>query len=168
MAAASSKNSSPRSAGKSSTPTADYGSQHGKKNYTPTPRLRSGRAGHDARGDLIQNRSAVAVTKENRLQLQSEAFFEGLSEMIELRWIRMFDQQEMQILLGFMNTPIDFDDLRGKTNYGGLYDDNEETIVMFWTVVNTFDHVQRMALLQSTAFVLWAILVQGFKELVPV
>ncbi|KAG6888453.1 hypothetical protein C0995_008128 [Termitomyces sp. Mi166 len=113
--------------------------------------------------DLIPNGSNVAVTKENRLQyiqlishyrltkqikLQSEAFFEGLSEMIDPRWIRMFNQQEIQILLGGVNKPIDFDDLRRHTNYGGLYDDNELTIIMFWNVVNTFDQEQRMALLR--------------------
>ena len=53
--------------------------------------------------DLIPNGSNVAVTKENRLQyiqlvshyrlskqikLQSEAFFEGLLEMIDTKWLR--------------------------------------------------------------------------------
>ncbi|KAG6876550.1 hypothetical protein C0992_012473 [Termitomyces sp. T32_za158] len=57
--------------------------------------------------DLIPNGNNVAVTKENRLQyiqlishyrltkqirLQSEAFFDGLSEMIDLRWIRGFKE----------------------------------------------------------------------------
>ena len=46
----------------------------------------------------------------------------------------MFNQQEVQILLGGVNAPIDFDDLRRNTNYGGLYDDNEPTIVAFWNV----------------------------------
>lgn len=53
--------------------------------------------------DLIPNGSDIAVTRENRLQyiylvshyrlskqikLQSEAFFEGLSEMIDPNWLR--------------------------------------------------------------------------------
>lgn len=53
--------------------------------------------------DLVPNGSNIAVTRENRLQyiysmshyrlskqikLQSEAFFEGLSEMIDPKWIR--------------------------------------------------------------------------------
>jgi ubiquitin-protein ligase E3 C len=53
--------------------------------------------------DLIPNGSNMAVTKENRLQyiqlvshyrlskqikLQSEAFFEGLLEMIDTKWLR--------------------------------------------------------------------------------
>jgi len=46
----------------------------------------------------------------------------------------MFNQQELQMLLGGVNTPIDLDDLRRNTNYGGLYDDQEPTIVAFWKV----------------------------------
>jgi ubiquitin-protein ligase E3 C len=46
----------------------------------------------------------------------------------------MFNQQELQLLLGGVNTPIDINDLRRNTNYGGLYDDQEQTIVAFWKV----------------------------------
>ena len=51
-----------------------------------------------------------------------------------LNFCRMFNQQEVQILIGGVNSPIDLDDLRRHTNYGGLYDDNHETVVMFWNV----------------------------------
>lgn len=61
---------------------------------------------------------------------------------------RMFNQQELQILLGGVNAPIDLVDLRKHTNYGGLYDDEQETIEMFWKVAETFDHDQRRALLR--------------------
>ncbi len=46
----------------------------------------------------------------------------------------MFNQQELQVLLGGVNTPVDINDLRQNTNYGGLYDDQEPTIVAFWKV----------------------------------
>lgn len=46
----------------------------------------------------------------------------------------MFNQQELQILLGGVNSPIDLDDLKANTKYGGLYDPNEPTIVAFWNV----------------------------------
>lgn len=130
--------------------------------------------------ELIPNGSNVPITKENKLQyiylvshfkltkqikLQSEAFFEGLSDMIDPKWLksvfaciqlftmlmlgfRMFNQQELQILLGGVNAPIDLGDLRKHTNYGGLYDDQQETIETFWNVVETFDHDQRKALLR--------------------
>ena len=79
----------------------------------------------------------------------------------------MFNQQELQILLGGVNSPIDLDDLRAHTQYGGLYSDQEPTIQVFWRVrsilyknhgwfidsrhiqvVNSFDHEQRRALLR--------------------
>ena len=46
----------------------------------------------------------------------------------------MFNQQEVQILLGGVNAPIDFDDLRKNANYGGLYDDDHPTTVAFPSV----------------------------------
>lgn len=46
----------------------------------------------------------------------------------------MFNQQEAQILIGGSNSGVDLDDLRKHTVYGGIYDDNEETIVAFWNV----------------------------------
>ncbi|KIM38451.1 hypothetical protein M413DRAFT_447711 [Hebeloma cylindrosporum] len=131
--------------------------------------------------DLIPNGSNIAVTKENRLtyiylvshyrlskqiKQQSDAFFEGLSQMIDQKWLRMFNQQEVQILIGGVNSPIDLDDLRRNTNYGGLYDDNHETVVMFWNVVNSFDQEQRRALLRFVTSCSRPPLL-GFKELAP-
>ena len=46
----------------------------------------------------------------------------------------MFNQQELQILLGGMNAPIDLEDLRAHTQYSGLYNDHERTIEIFWSV----------------------------------
>ncbi|KAF8960501.1 HECT-domain-containing protein [Flammula alnicola] len=131
--------------------------------------------------DLIPDGSNVPVTKENRLtyiylvshyrlskqiKQQSDAFFEGLSEMIDQKWLRMFNQQEVQILIGGVNSPIDLDDLRGHTNYGGLYDDHHPVIVAFWNVVNSFDQEQRRALLRFVTSCSRPPLL-GFKELVP-
>jgi ubiquitin-protein ligase E3 C len=92
-----------------------------------------------------------------------------LSALVQINssWDRMFNQQEVQILIGGVNSLIDLDDLRRHTNYGGLYDDKAENIVDFWNVcshsaniilllplmpfmqvVNTFDQDQRRALLR--------------------
>jgi ubiquitin-protein ligase E3 C len=46
----------------------------------------------------------------------------------------MFNQQELQILLGGVNSPIDLEDLRQNTQYGGLYDNEHPTIELFWKV----------------------------------
>ena len=98
-----------------------------------------------------------------QIKQQSDAFFEELSQMIDQKWLRydflflssnvsssisfflsmtlmlldfcaIFNQQGVQILIGGVNSPIDLDDFRRHTNYGGLYDDNHETVVMFWNV----------------------------------
>ena len=47
---------------------------------------------------------------------------------------RMFNQQEAQILIGGVNSPVDLDDLRKYTRYSGVYDDNEDTVTSFWNV----------------------------------
>ncbi|KIK81041.1 hypothetical protein PAXRUDRAFT_833139 [Paxillus rubicundulus Ve08.2h10] len=131
--------------------------------------------------DLIPDGSNVPVTRENRLQyiylishyklskqikLQSEAFFEGLSEMVDPKWLRMFNQQELQILLGGVNAPVDLKDLRQHTHYGGLYDDNEPTIQVFWKVMEGLDQEQRRAFLRFVTSCSRPPLL-GFKQLNP-
>ncbi|KAF7336975.1 HECT-domain-containing protein [Mycena venus] len=131
--------------------------------------------------DLIPNGSNVAVTKENRLQYiylvshyrlskqikqQSEAFFEGLSEIIDHKWLKMFNQQELQILIGGTDSPVDLEDLQGNTQYGGIFDANHATIISFWRVVHSFDQEQRRALLRFVTSCSRPPLL-GFKELVP-
>lgn len=131
--------------------------------------------------DLKPNGSNVPVTQDNKLEYilrvshyrltkqikeQSSAFFEGLSDMIDPKWLRMFNQQELQVLLGGVNTPVDINDLRQNTNYGGLYDDQEPTIVAFWKVVEGFDTEQRQALLRFVTSVGRPPLL-GFSGLIP-
>ncbi|KAJ7757717.1 HECT-domain-containing protein [Mycena maculata] len=131
--------------------------------------------------DLMPDGSNVAVTKDNRLQyiylvshyrlskqikLQSEAFFEGLSEIIDAKWLKMFNQQELQILIGGTDSPVDLDDLQGNTQYGGVFDANHPTIISFWRVVHSFDQEQRRSLLRFVTSCSRPPLL-GFKELVP-
>ncbi|KAG1784544.1 HECT-domain-containing protein [Suillus plorans] len=131
--------------------------------------------------DLIPDGSNVPVTRENRLQyiyltshyrlskqikLQSEAFFEGLSDMIDPKWLRMFNQQELQILLGGVNAPVDVQDLRTHTQYGGLYDNDEPTIQTFWKVLEDFDQEQRRLFLRFVTSCSRPPLL-GFKQLNP-
>ncbi|KIM29078.1 hypothetical protein M408DRAFT_329093 [Serendipita vermifera MAFF 305830] len=131
--------------------------------------------------ELKPNGSNIPVTKANRLEYiilvahyrltkqikkQSEAFFEGLSELIEPRWLRMFNQQELQVLVGGAEEPIDIDDLRSNVVYGGLYDEDHETIRMFWRVVKSMDENSRRLLLRFVTSCARPPLL-GFKELNP-
>lgn len=80
--------------------------------------------------------------------------------------LRMFNQQEVQILIGGVDSLVDFSDLRANTNYGGLYDDDSPYIKLFWSVVETFNQEERRALLRFATSCSRPPLL-GFKELVP-
>ncbi len=78
----------------------------------------------------------------------------------------MFNQQEVQILIGGVDTPIDIADLQQQTNYGGLYDADHPTIHFFWNVVESFDQEQKKNLLRFVTSCSRPPLL-GFRELVP-
>ncbi|KAG6826268.1 hypothetical protein H0H92_000506, partial [Tricholoma furcatifolium] len=79
---------------------------------------------------------------------------------------RMFSPQEMQIIVGGLNTLVDLEDLRRCTSYPGSYSDEEETVGRFWNAANTFDQQQRKALLTFvTSCDQTPVL--GFRELNP-
>ncbi|KAG8995219.1 hypothetical protein FRB94_009328 [Tulasnella sp. JGI-2019a] len=131
--------------------------------------------------DLIRNGASTSVTRENRMQYiylmanyklnsqiryQSEAFFDGLSDIIDPKWLRMFNQQELQILVGGTEDPINVDDLRSNTIYGGVYDESHPTISAFWRVFRSLDQAQRCSLLRFVTSCSRPPLL-GFKELNP-
>ena len=62
--------------------------------------------------------------------------------------ISMFNQQELQILLGGVDAAIDVQDLRAHTQYGGAYKDGEPTIEAFWKVLESFNQEQKRGLLR--------------------
>lgn len=118
--------------------------------------------------DLIPDGANVAVTNQNRLiyiwnivhyrlakqpENQTKAFLKGLSSMISPTWLSMFNQTELQTLIGGTSSSIDLEDLRSNTIYGGLYvrgDDLEDhpTIQLFWRVMQSFADKERRAVLK--------------------
>ncbi|KAL7976493.1 hypothetical protein Chor_008442 [Crotalus horridus] len=49
------------------------------------------------------------------------AFRQGLANVVNLEWLRMFDQQEIQVLISGAQVPISLEDLKTFTNYSGKY-----------------------------------------------
>ncbi|KAJ6659296.1 hypothetical protein lerEdw1_019167 [Lerista edwardsae] len=47
------------------------------------------------------------------------AFRQGVANVVNLEWLRMFDQQEIQVLISGAQVPISLDDLKTFTNYSG-------------------------------------------------
>lgn len=131
--------------------------------------------------NLIPNGADKPVTAENRylyihmvahhrlrtqIRKQTDAFMEGLADIIDAKWLRMFNQQELQMLIGGTPDPIDIDDLRANCVYGGLYDESHEVIQRFWKVVDTLNQDERRALLRFVTSCSRPPLL-GFKELNP-
>ncbi|KHO01742.1 E3 ubiquitin-protein ligase [Metarhizium album ARSEF 1941] len=135
---------------------------------------------------LIQNGDQIPVTNDNRLlyisyaarhrlvvqpALQTAAFLRGLRSIIPPSWLSMFNQSELQRLVGGDSSEIDIDDLRRNTVYSGLYevgDDNEEhpTIKSFWRVMEGFTDAQRRDVLKYVSSTPRAPLL-GFSQLRP-
>jgi len=131
--------------------------------------------------DLMPNGSNIAVTQENRIQYiylvanyklnvqikkQSEALFEGVAEMIDPKWLRMFNQQELQILISGTEDPVDMDDLMQNCMYGGVYDSDHVVIQRFWKVARSLNQKERQSLLRFVTSCSRPPLL-GFKELNP-
>ncbi|KAF1952578.1 hypothetical protein CC80DRAFT_479407 [Byssothecium circinans] len=90
---------------------------------------------------------------QNQPYLQTAAFLRGLSSMIQPSWLSMFNQSELQTLIGGASTSIDIDDLRRNTIYGGTYvigDDGLEhpTVQLFWKTMKELSDGERRAVLK--------------------
>ncbi|KAG8626704.1 hypothetical protein KVT40_005649 [Elsinoe batatas] len=108
--------------------------------------------------ELIPNGANIPVNNENRLIYisrvaryrlqgqsapQTNAFLKGLASIVQPGWLSMFNQSEIQNLVGGSASSIDIEDLRRNTIYSGLYvvgDDNEEhpVIKLFWKAMHEF------------------------------
>jgi ubiquitin-protein ligase E3 C len=136
--------------------------------------------------ELKPNGANIPVTNENRLVYisyvarhrlqvqpfaQTSAFLRGLSTMIQPSWLSMFNQTELQTLIGGTSSSIDVADLRRSTQYGGVYaigDDGLEhvTIQIFWRVMESFTDEERRAVLKFVTSTPRAPLL-GFSTLRP-
>lgn len=135
---------------------------------------------------LIPHGEQTPVTNDNRLLyiaymarhrlvvqpwLQTDAFLRGLRAIIRPSWLSMFNQSELQRLVGGDSSAIDIDDLRRNTVYSGLYelgDDKEEhpTIKLFWKVMQSLGDAQRRDVLKYVSSTPRAPLL-GFSQLKP-
>ncbi len=130
--------------------------------------------------ELIPNGAQISVTQENKLKYiyltahykvnlqirqQCEAFFSGLKDLMEPLWIRLFNQKELQLLLGGAYTAIDVKDLKLYTTYGG-YNSEHPTILSFWKVLESFSEPEKQNFLKFVTSCPRPPLL-GFKELKP-
>lgn len=119
--------------------------------------------GHTQMVELKPNGQNISVTNSNRieyLQLMADyklnvqirqhcvAFRKGLSNVLPVEWLYMFSNKELQILISGAEIPIDLDDLKRHCKYGGEYSPEHPSIVMFWSLLEKFNDLQRRQLLK--------------------
>lgn len=127
--------------------------------------------------DLIPGGRDIPVTNENKAQYvelvtewkivkrveeQFNAFMSGFNELIPADLVNVFDERELELLIGGI-ADIDVDDWKKHTDYRG-YQEQDEVVQNFWKVVRTWDAEQKSRLLQFTTGTS-RIPVNGFKDL---
>lgn len=99
----------------------------------------------------------------SRVQEQMFAFLEGLSALVPLPLLKIFDENELELLLcGIQH--IDVRDWRANTLYKGDYHSNHIVVQWFWRVVLSFSNEMRSRLLQFVTGTS-RVPMNGFKEL---
>lgn len=127
--------------------------------------------------DLKPDGQNIAVTNENkheyvelvtewkiskRIEEQFNAFVTGFNELIPQELVNVFDERELELLIGGI-ADIDVDDWKKHTDYRG-YSESDEVVQWFWKAIRCYDAEQKSRLLQFTTGTS-RIPVNGFKDL---
>ncbi|KAK4686746.1 hypothetical protein P7C73_g3391, partial [Tremellales sp. Uapishka_1] len=127
--------------------------------------------------DLKEGGREVEVTEDNkkeyvdlvttyriarRVSEQFDAFMSGFNELIPQELINVFDERELELLIGGMSE-IDVDDWMKHTDYRG-YNPSDEVVEWFWKCVKGWPAERKSRLLQFTTGTS-RIPVNGFKDL---
>ncbi|KAI1296918.1 E3 ubiquitin-protein ligase NEDD4 [Halotydeus destructor] len=120
----------------------------------------------------------VAVTNDNKQEYvdlviqwrfvsrvlpQMNSFLEGFNELVPLQLIKVFDENELELLMCGIGK-IDVKDWKHNTVYKGGYHANHIVIQWFWRLVLTFSNEMRSRLLQFVTGTS-RVPMNGFKEL---
>ncbi|CAO3565045.1 unnamed protein product [Mortierella alpina] len=127
--------------------------------------------------DLKENGRDIEVTEENkkeyvelmtewritrRVEEQFKAFAEGFHQLIPQELVTVFDERELELLMGGISE-IDCDDWKKHTDYRG-YTEQDEVVQWFWKCIRSWDSEKKARLLQFTTGTS-RIPVNGFKDL---
>ncbi|KAG8899505.1 hypothetical protein FRB99_006689 [Tulasnella sp. 403] len=127
--------------------------------------------------DLKPGGGDVPVTEENkkeyvdcvieyriqkRVKEQFDAFMAGFNELIPQELINVFDERELELLIGGMSE-IDVDDWMKFTDYRG-YEMNDQVVQWFWKCIRSWPAERKSRLLQFATGTS-RIPVNGFKDL---
>lgn len=97
-----------------------------------------------------------------RVEEQFKAFMDGFNELIPQELVNVFDERELELLIGGL-AEIDVEDWKKHTDYRG-YQESDQVIQWFWQCIKEWDSEQKARLLQFTTGTS-RIPVNGFKDL---
>jgi E3 ubiquitin-protein ligase NEDD4 len=106
--------------------------------------------------------AVVEYRISKRVKEQFDSFMSGFSELIPQDLITVFDERELELLIGGMSE-IDVDDWTKHTDYRG-YEMNDEVIQWFWKCIRSWPPERKSRLLQFATGTS-RIPVNGFKDL---
>lgn len=79
---------------------------------------------------------------------QSQALLKGFNEVVEPRFLAVFDARELELVIAG-TAEIDVQDWRKNTEYRSGYHDGHPVIQWYWAAIeHRFDNEQRLRLLQ--------------------
>jgi E3 ubiquitin-protein ligase HUWE1 len=111
--------------------------------------------------DLIENGRKIAVDESNKIEYvrlvseqklvlaikdQIKAFLSGFNEVIPKDLVKVFNEQELELLISGM-PDIDIDDWKNNTEYQN-YSSSSPQIQWFWRAVRSFSQEERAKLIQ--------------------
>ncbi|PNS14550.1 hypothetical protein CAC42_2607 [Sphaceloma murrayae] len=99
---------------------------------------------------------------QKRVDEQFTAFITGFHELIPADLVNVFDERELELLIGGISD-IDVDDWIKNTDYRG-YEEKDPVIQNFWKLIRSWDSEQKSRLLQFATGTS-RIPVNGFKDL---
>lgn len=137
--------------------------------------------GEQIQVELLPGGKDIPVTNENviryihlvanhrlnsQIRQQSYHFLRGFQQLIQTKWIDMFNEHELQVLISGSLEGMNVDDLRSNANYAGGYNEHHPVIEMFWEVVKTLDSTHQQKFLKFVTGCSRGPLL-GFKYLEP-
>lgn len=115
-----------------------------------------------AMADQKKNRLVTEWKIQKRVEEQFSAFISGFNELIPPELVNVFDERELELLIGGI-ADIDVEDWKKHTDYRG-YQEQDEVVQNFWKVIRSWDAEQKSRLLQFATGTS-RIPVNGFKDL---
>ncbi|EIW81058.1 HECT-domain-containing protein [Coniophora puteana RWD-64-598 SS2] len=106
--------------------------------------------------------AVIEYRTKTRIQEQFTAFMEGFREIIPGELLNVFDERELELLIGGMSD-IDVDDWNRYTDYRG-YQKDDQVIEWFWQCIRSWPSERKSRLLQFATGTS-RVPVNGFKDL---